>query len=48
MNSDSPFKLRTVVEDFCSEFALYVEGKRDRLSVPVWELTAVEELREDG
>lgn len=48
VNADSPFKLRTVMEDFCSEFALYVEGKRDRLSVPVWELTAAEELCEDG
>ena len=48
VNGDSPFKLRTVMEDFCSEFALYVEGKRDRLLVPVWELTTAEEMGEDG
>lgn len=31
------FTVRSVIEDFCIEYALYVEGERDKLSVPVWE-----------
>lgn len=34
--------MRSVIENFCSEFALYVEGKRDTLKVPIWKLSMSE------
>ena len=37
LNPENDFTVRSRIEDFCIEFALYVEGERDRLSVPVWE-----------
>lgn len=37
ISEDQDFTVRSVIEDFCIEFALYVEGKRERLSVPTWE-----------
>jgi len=42
VSDNQDFTVRSVIENFCSEFALYVEGKRDTLKVPIWKLSLSE------
>ena len=42
VSDNQDFTVRSVIENFCSEFALYVEGKRDTLKVPIWKLSMSE------
>ncbi|GGH64498.1 hypothetical protein GCM10007359_16850 [Rothia aerolata] len=35
-HDESSFTVRSLIEDFCQEFALYVEGTRENLNVPIW------------
>lgn len=43
---DSSFTMRSLIEDFCQEYALYVLGERESLSVPQWSISS--EVEWDG
>lgn len=48
MGESSQITVRTSLERLCQSFALYVEGERESLHVPVWDVSSAVAGAEDG
>lgn len=48
VGGQSSVTVKTALERFCQNFALYVEGERESLLVPVWDFTPAADGVEDG